>query len=96
MSFLDKLHDHCGGLIRIKSELYWYKDSGLAVRDGNPDRICLVLNDKDGDIANTKGVAARSVRAFFTRKNADVKLLIDGSSQIVWLEEQDVEFLAQE
>ena len=41
MTLLDKLQAHKGGLIHIKSQLYWYGCGGW---DNNPGRICLILD----------------------------------------------------
>lgn len=96
MTFLEKLQNHHGRLLRLRSDLYWYDGRGW---DNNPDQICLVLNAKDlgnKGYANTEGVVARSRRTTVSSATADVRLLIDGSPQMVWLEEQDVEFLTSE
>ena len=41
MTFLEELQAHKGGLVRIKSELYWYGGRGP---DGSPGRVCLLLD----------------------------------------------------
>ena len=41
MTFLEVLQSHKGGLLRIKSELYWYGGRGF---DGYPGRVCLILD----------------------------------------------------
>jgi hypothetical protein len=41
MTFPEALQAHKGGLVRIKSDLFWYGGRGW---DGVHDRICLLLN----------------------------------------------------
>ena len=41
MTFLEQLQSHKGGLLRLKTELYWYGGRGY---DRSPDRICLILD----------------------------------------------------
>ena len=41
MTLLEGLQSHRGGLLRIKSELYWYGGRGF---DGSPGRVCLILD----------------------------------------------------
>ena len=41
MTLLEGLQSHRGGLLRIKSELYWYGGRGF---DGAPGRVCLILD----------------------------------------------------
>ena len=43
MTFLDKLKAHVGGLIRIKTQLYWI---GLAGPDNIYERVCLLADAK--------------------------------------------------
>ena len=49
MDFLQTLKAHKGGLLRIKSELFWYGGHGW---DNSPGRICLVLDAAAGDGAH--------------------------------------------
>ena len=50
MTFLEQLQSHKGGLLRLKTELYWYGGRGY---DGNPGRVCLIL-----DTAAARGTTA--------------------------------------
>lgn len=43
MTFIDKLKAHIGGLVLIKTELYWY-DASRYGPDEDPGRICLLLD----------------------------------------------------
>ena len=88
MNFLQKLESHTGGLLRIKSELYWYDGRGP---DGIPGRVCLLLDAAAGDGTL---VAARTANAATRANTAAVLLLIDGAPHWVWVAQQDVELIA--
>jgi len=103
MTFLQQLQTHKGGLLRLKTQLYWYSGRGY---DKNPGRVCLVL-----DIAAARGPAgtrtAATAVAAATRRGATAKsaaistaagsaaahLLIDGVPRWIWLADEDVELL---
>lgn len=87
MTFLEKLQSHKGGLIKLKTELYWYGGRGW---DENPGRVCLLL---DSHSLGSVPEASASSAPFSRREAWDVHLLIDGSPQWVWMEEKDVELL---
>ena len=97
MTFLKRLQSHRGGLLRIKSQLYWYGGRGW---DGTPDRICLVL---DAAGATTWRVActatiARPAPLGYTSNATDCDdavalLLIDGAPHWVCVAQADVELL---
>lgn len=89
MTFLEQLQSHRGGLIRLKTELYWYGDG--RGYDRRPGRVCLLLDAAaDGDAKvpwkapSTAGASADGPAAH---------LLIDGMPHWVWVVEQDVELL---
>ena len=87
MTFLETLQTHKGSLIRLKTELYWY--GGRGGYDGNPGRICLLL-----DVSTAVAVAGRSAARTSTNAHTDAAyLLIDGSPQWVWVAEEDVEVI---
>lgn len=105
MTFLETLQSHRGGLIRLKTELYWYGGRGY---DGSPDRICLLLDsdyiDADSD-TDTVATTAPAVRSTSPRTIPAVRprtavaaalLLIDGSPQWVWAFEADIEILVND
>ena len=89
VTFLDNLQSHRGGLLRLKTKLFWYGGRGW---DKNPGRICLLLDATTAETtaatAATAGVAAATAET-----TAAVHLLIDGSPQWVWVVEEDVELL---
>ena len=41
MTFLEELQAHTGGLLRLKTQLYWYGGRGP---DGSPGQVCLLLD----------------------------------------------------
>ena len=87
MTFLEQLRAHKGGLVQLKTELYWY-DQGRY--DGNPGRVCLIL---DAAAATVATAAATTVAAAAATGTTAALLLVDGSPQWVWIAEEDVELL---
>jgi hypothetical protein len=94
MTFLEELTAHKGGLILLKTELYWYNGCGW---DRNPGRICLILDaGLTYDGTPIPGTAARTrspdlVAASYG--DAAACLLIDGRPHWVWVAPADVELL---
>jgi hypothetical protein len=89
MTFLEELQAHKGGLIRLKSELYWYGGRGL---DKNPGRVCLVLDARLP--AASRYVSDFAAASFGSgHHGAGGLLLIDGRPQWVWVSRADVEFV---
>ena len=80
MTLLERLQSHKGGLIRLKTELFWYGGRGW---DENPGRVCLLLDAAAAAFAT--GAAAR--------RSAAAYLLIDGSPRWVWVAEEDMALL---
>ncbi len=98
MILLEELTAHKGGLILLKTELFWYGGRGW---DGVHDRICLLMDsvltydhaafDATFDAAATFVDAATFVGgATFV---AAACLLIDGRPHWVWIAHADVELL---
>ena len=88
MTFLERLQSHKGGLIRLKSQLYWHDERGY---DGNPGRICLILDASSAAAAHDAHADTRSAE---TRSwSVGVYLLLDGQLQCILVAEQDVELL---
>ena len=86
MDFLQTLRAHVGGLIRLKSQLFWYDGRGF---DDSPGRICLLL---DAGHADAAGAAA--TRAAATEPAAPAALLlIDDRPQWIWVAKADVELI---
>jgi hypothetical protein len=95
MTFLDKLCAHKGGLIQLETDLYWYGGRGY---DGNPGRVCLLLDATAvGDQPTSAGARTRHAQRRHRRDPAAcANLLIDGTSQWVWINEKDVELLVND
>jgi hypothetical protein len=81
MTFLEELTAHKGGLVCLKSELYWYNGCGW---DGCPGRICLILD---------AGLRSCALAAAVTPAAAATLLLVDGDPHWVWVAQADVELL---
>lgn len=91
MTFLKTLQAHKGGLLYLKTELYWYN---RGERDGVKGRHCVLLD------APTKTTPAIEDAVTLTvemcddlKKTVVTLLLIDGSPSWVWVAAEDVEFL---
>ena len=92
MTFLEALRSHKGGLVRIKSDLYWYGGRGW---DGITGRVCLLLN-AGADARRGRPVvtdAAAAVVASDSACAATIELIIDGTPHWVWVAQSDVELL---
>ena len=89
MTLLKELTAHKGGLILLKTELFWYGGRGW---DGVHDRICLLMDARDADtaVAATRGVLAAPAAL---RRAPVACLLIDGRPHWVWIAPADVELL---
>ena len=94
MDFLQTLKAQVGGLLHIKSELYWYGGRGW---DGAPGRVCLLLDAAlGGDRAPRRRPAARALvarAAPHSPADLAVLLLIDGCPHWVWVSQEDVELI---
>ena len=97
MTFLETLQSHKGGLIQLKTQLYWYD----GVRSEIVGRICLLLDASSlpkpsatvaaATVATTTTVAAAGTKT--TATAAAALLLIDGQPAWIWVAEQDIELL---
>jgi len=93
MTFLQQLQAHKGGLLRLKTQLYWYD----GVRNEIVGRVCLLLDAATA--ADALAAAARTATAAGTAaahvrsSTAAALLLIDGSLQWIWITEADVDLL---
>jgi hypothetical protein len=96
MTFLEQFQAHKGGLLKIKTDLYWY-DRGRY--DGNPGRVCLILDVCDArqiDSHDVDASGAANLQAEDDGKkvnSVDAFLLVDGVPRWIWLSEADVELL---
>ena len=92
MTFLERLKSHKGGLIKLKTELFWYGGRGW---DKSPGRICLLLAAVDARYYLEAASAASKYATWCTgaARNNVVLLLVDGSPHWVLLAEVDMELL---
>ena len=86
MTPLEELQSHRGGLLRIKSQLFWYDGRGP---DGAPGRVCLLLEAEQ----NASRVFDLTAAGFYAPGALAVLLLIDGCPYWVWVGPEDVEIL---
>ena len=95
VTFLDNLQSHKGGLIQLKTQLFWYDGRDW---DNNPGRICLLLDADSADSAATSAArttaAAAGDRPLHVRRVAVALLLIEGQPQWVCVAEKDVEVIS--
>ena len=96
MTLLEQLQAHKGGLIQLKTQLYWYDGRGW---DGDPARVCLLLDAT----ASAASAAAAGLRAAATprhvgpvRAAAAAFLLIDGQPQWIWVAKEDIALLVND
>jgi len=87
--------DHKGGLIKLKSQLFWGGGSGRHW-DGVPERICLILDVYD-EIAHRALTASASTNGDLDKRDHSVTvlLLVDGSPHWVLVYETDMEFITK-
>ena len=96
MTFLKQFQARKGGLLKIKTQLYWY-DKGR--HDGNPGRVCLILDvyaarQIDSHDVDAVGAANEQAESDGKKVNSvDAFLLVDGVPRWIWLSEADVELL---
>jgi hypothetical protein len=97
MTFREQLRAHLGGIVRLKTQLYWYNSDYW---DGIEGRVCLIL-DVDPAFDALEGrrwhavdeVSVTAHTAGSSPKQAIVLLFIDGALQKIWLSEDVVEFI---
>jgi len=95
--FLKHIQNHCGSLIRLPTELFWYGRGW----DRTPGRLCLLLDAATtayadayaADASHPAAYAAAAHAASPATVNVVIRLLIDGQMHWVWVAEEDVEFL---
>jgi hypothetical protein len=94
MTFLDKLTAHVGGLVRLKTDLYWYNTRS---RDGIEGRVFLLLDAAGTYVTGrrTIGLAARTLHGPRNPSDdlAHALLLIDDQAKWIWTSIEDVEFI---
>jgi hypothetical protein len=101
MTLLEQLQAHKGGLLRLKTQLYWYGRGGW---DNNPGRVCLLLDATCPATAATARATVATLSAFGSTANRTARapthatptaafLLIDGQPHWIWVAEEDIERL---
>jgi len=100
MTFLETLQANRGGLIRLNGELYWYKNRTW---DGNPGRVCLILDalDSDDTVVSSDAFVEGAGEAWMAGEDDDYKivvaqLLIDGFPRWVGLSKKNIELITKE
>jgi hypothetical protein len=87
MTFLEELTAHKGGLILLKTNLFWYGGRGW---DGVQDRVCLLM---DAEVYAAHAAAASAAAGPASARAAAALLLIDGCPHWVWVSSDDLELL---
>ena len=90
MTFLEALRAHTGGLIRLKTDLFWYGCRGL---DGSPGRICLILDASPRGDHSPEAITTSATLSAFAHSALASLLLIDSTPQWIWVAQEDVELL---
>jgi len=88
MDFLQELGSHRGGLLLLKTQLWWRGGRGW---DGIRGRVCLLMDAR----VRALGAAAHGCVAVVTGSpQASALLLVDGALVWVWVAQADVELLS--
>jgi hypothetical protein len=90
MTFLEALQAHKGGLVLLKSELWWY---GGRDWDGITGRVCLLMDSAARYRVVAVGATAYTKHANAAAAGAAALLLLDGCPCWVWVAQSDVELL---
>jgi len=92
VTFLEELTAHKGGLLLLKSELWWHGGRGY---DGITGRVCLLMDAAEAPLpCHHRMPPARSLlAATFTDNSPAALLLVDGALYWVWVAQEDVELL---
>lgn len=94
MTLFDKLKAHVGGLVLIKTELYWYK---VGKWDGVHERVYLLLDALDTSYATITDdrVQPEATTHSVTSPilDAAVLLFIDGTPKWVWIYSETAELI---
>ena len=101
MTFLEALQAHKGGLIQLKTQLYWYDGRGY---DGTPGRVCLLLDaallaggpGRRAHVATVNASRSRHAASFMGAATEAAFLLIDGQPQWIWVAAEDITLLVND
>jgi len=91
MTLCEKLVAHKGGLLLLKTELWWYGRGW----DGVTGRVCLLMDTALPHVPVTTGIATASTAHGDVDLGAAAAalLLLDGHPRWVWVAQEDVELL---
>jgi hypothetical protein len=91
VTFIKTLQAHRGGLIQLKDQLFWFGGRGW---DGQPGRICLILDVLERGCGPGATAAGSSASSWSVAESEElVLLLIDELPKWFWLSEDDIEFI---
>jgi len=91
MTFLKTLKENRGGLLRLKTGLFWYCNGEW---DGIYDRICIILDAATClEYPEVSAYTGGCGRYTSSRLLIAALLLVDGSPKWVWVEKEDIEIL---
>jgi len=94
MVLLEQLRIHVGGLVLLKTELFWYGGRGW---DGITDRTVLLMDACAHVAPAARSVQGAAMGLFDTTSAAalaaGILLLIDGCPHWVWVSADDLELL---
>ena len=91
MTFIDKLKAHIGGLVHIKSQLYWYR-AGKWDEAHESVHLLLDVLDPDEDVMGDISPEAHT-RIGSLHERVDVLLFIDGTPKWVLIYSGAVELI---
>ena len=83
MTFLNKLKAHLGGLVRIKTELYWYEIARYGP-DGVPGRIYLLVDAQEQISPDLLSATTIATIALPLVAPVSILILVDGIPKWVW------------
>jgi len=103
MTFFETLNANCGGLIKLKTQLFWYKKGDW---DCIYDRICLIVDvinamddaGQDIDLPDNVVIQAYTGRPGGRHGMFEVALclIIDELPKWIWVDERHVELLFED
>ena len=95
MKILKKLRAHVNGLVKIKTELYWYAEQRW---DNSQERVCILLDsalreNHDPSVQGHLHAASRRWRPGPRQDSIELKVLVDGQPCWILLDEENIEII---
>jgi hypothetical protein len=91
MTFLESLQAHIGGLVQLKTQLFWYGGRRI---EKNSGRVCLLLAADDEPPGGRRHADAEVTGLGVPRAEAIATLLIiDGQPKWIWVADKFVDLL---